>query len=559
MLQAFAVLLSLLSLLNQAPPALAQSPPIVTREGQRFYLHKVTQGESLYTVAKLYKVPELEIAQANPSSFLSIFIGQELLVPLPPSAGPEVRGGMIQHVVEPGQTLMAISRQYEVDINQILHFNPQAIDGIRAGQTLRVPTPEAQAELDPQTDVLIPGDLESVVAYLEQPCDRFSLREFDRPFRVALLLPLQIERNQWIQWENASQADQVSLHSNSENFLMFYEGFLLALDTLRREGVRLEVLVKDTENSSDRVRSILQDPAMAQQDLIMGPVFPEQMALVSQFARQNQITMVSPLATDQAMLEGNPYFFQANSSTATRARAVAEYVRHFERRNVLVVHNGQEAELVQEFERELSRVIPGDSLSGRFTTVNYYQDGGALGRSLARDRQNIIIIPSGSEVFISSILQRLNVMVADGRHNITVFGTPSWERFENMEIEFYQNLNIHFYTSTHVDYQKRLTRDFVGKYRRFFKTEPSQYSFQGYDLGWCFVNALKSFGPAFRFCLPSQSSDWMTRGIQNDFRFEKVGAGGYENVGVSIVRYDRDYNWVAVDQHAKVPFAPYRP
>ena len=45
----------------------------------------------------------------------------------------------VLHKVEKGQTLYAISKLYNITVNDIVVANPDAIDGIKAGQELRIP------------------------------------------------------------------------------------------------------------------------------------------------------------------------------------------------------------------------------------------------------------------------------------------------------------------------------------------------------------------------------------------------------------------------------------
>ncbi len=54
------------------------------------------------------------------------------------------------HVVEPGQTLYAISRAYNISQKEITVENPGVISGIRIGQTLKIPVETSEAEVKKQ-------------------------------------------------------------------------------------------------------------------------------------------------------------------------------------------------------------------------------------------------------------------------------------------------------------------------------------------------------------------------------------------------------------------------
>ena len=53
------------------------------------------------------------------------------------------------HKVEKGQSLYAISKIYNIDINVILAENDEAIDGLRSGQELKIPVSGAATTIQP--------------------------------------------------------------------------------------------------------------------------------------------------------------------------------------------------------------------------------------------------------------------------------------------------------------------------------------------------------------------------------------------------------------------------
>jgi hypothetical protein len=60
----------------------------------------------------------------------------------------------------------------------------------------------------------------------------------------------------------------------SENYLKFYEGVLLAVDSLQRTGMRIVLNVFDTQQNPDSIRKYIYAASFLETDLIIGPVFP---------------------------------------------------------------------------------------------------------------------------------------------------------------------------------------------------------------------------------------------------------------------------------------------
>lgn len=51
----------------------------------------------------------------------------------------------------------------------------------------------------------------------------------------------------------------------------YYQGFLMAVDSLKRQGASINVYAYDSEESESTVRRILSDPILKEMDLIIAP------------------------------------------------------------------------------------------------------------------------------------------------------------------------------------------------------------------------------------------------------------------------------------------------
>ena len=124
---------------------------------QQAVYHQVQWGETLADIAWLYGLTAQDIATANrlpdPSA---IYPGQSLLIP-----GAEAPSSQsIEHVVQPGETLLGIASRYGLTVQEVARIN--GIGNaylILAGQRLRVPlSPKYdQAALSQSQETLVIG------------------------------------------------------------------------------------------------------------------------------------------------------------------------------------------------------------------------------------------------------------------------------------------------------------------------------------------------------------------------------------------------------------------
>lgn len=122
--------------------------------------HTVVAGETLYGVARLYQVSVNDIKKWNPGMDEMLKTGQKLVIakvdqpsppdeadvpkpkqPAPAKPAPTETPKSTEtkyHTVEPGQTLYAISRLYNVTVEQITQWNNLSTTSINVGQKLIV-------------------------------------------------------------------------------------------------------------------------------------------------------------------------------------------------------------------------------------------------------------------------------------------------------------------------------------------------------------------------------------------------------------------------------------
>lgn len=152
--------------------------------------HTVQAGENLYRIALRYGVTMQELADANGITNMSrIYRGQILVIPGAEATDPEadstynplVAGTPTTHVIQYGETLSIIARQYGITVEQLMQANNIANPNlIYRGQSLTVWTNESVNEgapLEPETleeeFVAGPPPAESI-AYIIQPGEHLS-------------------------------------------------------------------------------------------------------------------------------------------------------------------------------------------------------------------------------------------------------------------------------------------------------------------------------------------------------------------------------------------------
>src|SRR6056297_3630069 len=247
--------------------------------------HRIRRGETVYSIAKRYETTVEELLQVNPGVDIDdLQIGEEIRIPQPRKKKNEQsfnEEGFLYHRVKRKETLYSISRYYGVTEEEIQEVNKQLRwGGPRAGQTLRIPKPETTTDNMFVRDTIPPDTLEPVTVdtldrepyTYDELRGRFRFR--DETYRVAYLVPFDYEEHEPLDSLLKGVKSPVRRERIREDyamrirkpetvgFLECMEGSLLAVDSVKRDGMNLEVSFFDTRRSMHHMRQILGKPEM---------------------------------------------------------------------------------------------------------------------------------------------------------------------------------------------------------------------------------------------------------------------------------------------------------
>ncbi len=494
-----------------------RSGDLITIRGESYYLHVVDAGQSLYAISKAYGVDVETILKVNRKETPTLSLFEVLKIPY---VAPYVERDdtYYYHVAQKGETIYSLSRQYGIKPKRILQENRQyEANPLAVGSIVRLPLSEmrkeerravleveirksdSQQELQEVVHPVSESETDSLPGS-EGDCDSLPAGAV----KVALLLPLHA-RNTLRNNTRPDRNDTVNIWqytpgivSKWEGFLYFYEGLLLAADSLKRAGFHLELYTYDTEYFSDGISPKMHDLAeelnRTDPDLIIGPVYASEFRILEESLANKQIPVVYPLSARTEGLGKHPYFIQVNTPVGAVAEQAAEWIAGQSEANVISFHflgdeYREEAALARLTEQKMrtndSSAFFGHT-SGRF---HKWEVDGILTDSLAGyldpARENILVISTAREAEVSKLLPVLSSFAAT--HRLTVVGLPDWQNFTSVDFETFYKLNVTFFSYSFIDNFSDEAKAFAGRYREWFGTEPHTLSNKAFDIGLYFI------------------------------------------------------------------------
>jgi LysM repeat protein/ABC-type branched-subunit amino acid transport system substrate-binding protein len=538
-----------------------------------FIIHKVNKKETLFGISVKYDVSKEDIKALNKElETRPLQVGESLRIPISSSELTYSDSNVYYYKVKKQETVYGICKMFNIKEKELYKLN----DGLKKrelqqGELLRIPKNELSDSVFKEVpeDIYIEDKQDLEYKYFSKEdslhkCPQGNIDKINK-YKVAFFLPFFLNINDTLGKyidEIVTDEDGVEtvvtklrtgkiedkIYPQSKIFIEFYQGALLALQNLKEQGVSFDVHIYDTQNDTNHVKELLINKDFSNYDLFIGPVFGDILQIVGKYAYENKINIVSPLSIKNSFIENNPYAFQVSPPLEVQMQHASDFLNDFDIKNYIVIHDGNnlDQQYISHFKQQLFAQMNEDNYNQiRYNEVFYYDARDSVLKTVfSPNMQNIVIIPSSSQAFVTDVLGKLNGYSFE--FDITIFGQPRWLRFENIELSNFHNTNTHIFSNSYIDYTNRDVIEFVKKYRYVFNNEPNKFAFQGYDITKYFCLTLNKYGHDFKNCLYLNKIDL----LQTNFHFVPYSnTGGYQNTAIYLLEYTRDYTLRKVAQY----------
>ena len=600
----FLRVLCLATILSVAPAGM-----IVAQSTAGHFIHTVTKGQSLYSISSMYNVSIADIVKENPGSDAGIKVGQSLKIPqngdnqvtfhtiqsgetlyklsvkygvsvericqanpglsaknfrvdqviaIPPVAKSEQVSAEVvdqlpsspakvekkdeslkpncrdMHRVERKETVYSICKQYGITEEELLAANPEIKNKkLKKGKFLCIPYPKETANTttptQPQTN------LDATLTDAQLFDKNKKKNEKISTIKAAVVLPF--------------NTDGTGTRDEQVRMVEYYEGFLMAMDSLKKQGISIDLYTYDSGKTVSSVNKILNKAEMKNMDIIFGPAHPEQVKPMAEFAQKHNSRLVIPFSSKGDDVFGNPAVYQINTPQSYLYSEVYEhYLRKFPNAHVIFLdaatgHTDKD-DFVKGLKEELkNRQITFKELRGE--NIN------PEGMKLAVDslRENVIIPTSGKNVVLAKILPQLIVTSREHpNYDMKLFGYPEWQTYTDDHLASFFELNTYFYSSFYTNNLFPAAIQFTNAYRKWFSKDMAntfpKYGMLGFDTAYFFLKGLNDYGSNFE----DQVKQMQVTPIQTGFKFDRVNNwGGFINRKVFFVNFTKNYELIKLD------------
>ena len=499
--------------------------------------HSVLEGETLWSIAKKYGVNVNEIQTLNLFETESLQLGQIIKIPNQIADTSDVVMSIVKHPKHPllnpcdtliihkvrkRETLYSLSKSYQVTIDQIMQNNPELIEnGLQKGKEIKI-------------IYKIKNCIED--SLINAISSTISSTEIDsvNNIKIALFLPFLIDKFDTLK-ANYLPSETFPIDKSSIQSVQLFNGVILALDSLKKMGYKIDLSIYDTQKDSLHTVELLQNIELLNANLIIGPVFSKQIKIIRNFAKKYSIPMICPSAIPNQALFQYPVLYKINPSKSTQILAIANYLKkqNISNDNITLLANKKNSKSLKY--AQLFADVYNDSLSmsdSIKTIALEHTSNFKKVKNISKSDTNIFVIASSDIPFISFVFTKLIVLSNSSQHynsNFKVFGFEEVLKMNTIDEKYKQLFNLHVSSKGNVNYDNDDVTSFIKLFYETFEMKPELNAFIGYDLTLSIINQL--FG--------NEKSE--SKGMYNEMNFDQIDQqSGFENKAVKLLKY-QDY------------------
>lgn len=478
---------------------IAKVEEVIATDG--YMLIIVKPKETVYGLSKTFGLSESEFYRLNPHvKELGLQVGQKIQVP--EMEGPGIVA--IPEITDTNQTkddtLVVVIEKPKEEKKESNFFLYQIKTGDRAETVaarfglsedeLVKLNPEANEDLVPGRFIILPTTPEQKEASVETKHKWISNEEIvEDEIRIALILPFFLSVNDSLE-VGYSNPSMTPVYGKSNVAIEFYNGFKQAVDTLARLGLSIKVQTIDSDASQSNIERQKEKIDILNPHFIVGPLYAKNAEWLAK--EYPQIPVISPLsrATDNSgIVNLINCHTQVNGEWLGIAGLMNE--KYLESRVVFVNpdtrKNREAVELIkQNLESSGTPNLIELWLSDGFPSLDFYKS-----HMNEDSKKTIWVTTSEDQAFLNDFLRKMYSVKAQ---NMTIVATSKVLQANTIQHIYLSTLDIRAIGQQYVDYSLEETELFIQEYRMLTNTEPTEYSFNGYDTGIYFTLLAAHYG-----------------------------------------------------------------
>ncbi|WP_298948342.1 LysM peptidoglycan-binding domain-containing protein [uncultured Polaribacter sp.] len=411
------------------------------------------------------------------------------------------------HEVKKGDTFFSLTRFYNVTQEDLLTLNPILSEGLKLGQIIKIMPLE---EVFDEEDLIYEDHIAKDVV-----------------IKAAILLPFRAEELDTL------SAQEIFGKSKLATIVTdLYLGAALAIDSLRKQGVQIDLKVYDTGRNSTKIKAIIATEDLNENDVLIGPLYSEEVVYI---AEKVETPVVFPVYSKKQ----NNFNSKLIVKTAPNKRLFRETLLNYLDEsvtdgNIIIVGDGK-AESDFNAKQITNALSKKDSID---TIIKIIPENGYIKKEkftevLKPNMKNIVVLTTDDNVIVASAINSLISLPDEVTASVFTFDKISaFNKIDNSKLA---QLNFTYVSNEYTRDDSFRSSMFHKAYLKKNHVLPSYYATRGFDVTYDVLMRLASGNS-----LKSTFDEGYSYRVENKFDYTDKLFKTPENKGLYIVKYNED-------------------
>tara|TARA_R110002050_G_scaffold267266_2_gene408880 strand:- start:26787 stop:28952 length:2166 start_codon:yes stop_codon:yes gene_type:complete len=478
---------------------------------QLFVSYTVPPKKGFMALEREFGATEAEIKALNPELKVGgLKEGMVIRIPQKKASTTVVNtDNFIFYEVKKGEAEYGLTRKLGLTYRELIALNPELQSGLKAGMVLKLPI-DSDGNFEVKNSLVIENiDLLSAINTAYQP-------------NLVIMLPFRLDI---IDVNNKEEAtNSIDKRKDTNYSLGLYSGALVALDSIKKLGVSVNVSVFDTQRNVERTKELLLKPELTKANAIIGPLDSPSLQEVAVRMGSFGVPIIAPIPAKSDISLSN-VFYSVPSDDELRKQIFSYVKRKRKLENIVVIvdeeHKVNKQLLLEQFPNAKSLEL-----------IEKYAMKDKIVALLSETEENWVFLEADQFNTVNSVISVLNASITD-KIKIKLFTTNKGKAYDNDKINNTHLSNLAF-TYPSVDGEDK-NDSFEASYKRLNKGKsPDKYARRGFDITFDVLLKLaykNNLFEASKFIGETQYSG-------NKFNYVQKPAAGYFNTSCYIMAYE---------------------
>ncbi len=528
---------------------------------KKYISYTVKRGETMKTIAKKLDMKTKDLMRLNPdvgrrprpntviiipnNHYKETTVNEDLVTEKIDSTEvekividiDELKKNFVIHQVKKGDTFYSLTRFYNVTEEEIQLLNPEMTEGLQPDMILKI---------KPVTDE------NEIVIYQDTIQDEASVR-------LAMLLPFRA-----IQYDTIEGKDIFKSNTLANITTDLYLGASVAVDSLRSQGLDINIDLFDTGRKNTKIDSLLMVTEFDEYDAIIGPLYSEE---VPKVANRTNVPVVFPVfSRNQDKFNASRVVKTYPDRNIHQKELVDHILKTYSNENLLIIGDSTETS-IKNADLIKATLMQHDSIQD---ALILHPNEGYIAKhfiinSLKAELGNWVILATDKSSIASDVINSLISLPTeepeeeedeegDGKKEekekeddepemqilpedtvIKIFASNKSNKFDRVDNNKLAKLGFTFTSDVLIDENSPAVKIFNKQYLEKNNALPSYYATKGFDI---------TYDTAIRLAagngLKSTFRDGTSYRIESKFDYSRMLFTTSYNNGVFIMQYNAD-------------------